>query len=34
MYACADCGHVNEMFLKNSGLPMGDTPVNKKVVEK
>lgn len=36
MYACADCGHVNEIFLKNSGLPMENDskPVDNKVVEK
>ena len=25
VYACANCGHVNEMFAKNTGLP-SETP--------
>lgn len=24
VYACADCGHINEMFMKSSGLEQGE----------
>lgn len=24
VYACADCGHINEMFMKSSGLEPGE----------
>lgn len=27
VYACASCGHVNQMFLKGAGIPIDEEPI-------